>query len=199
MSRDMLIGLCWIVVIAVWVIGAVYNAFAAPPTERRALGLGFWPVGLLLGAAMYLSVKVVPAGAWSPLVLHSGLIAAIGAALLAVGMVFTLWARWVLGTMWSANAVAKEGHQLKTSGPYAVTRHPIYTGLLTMLLGTALLQGLGVFIVALVVGVAAIEIKIYLEERLLLDTLGEPYARYRERVPQLIPGWKRLTGVLGAH
>ena len=101
--------------------------------------------------------------------------------------------------MWSAAAIAREGHALRTSGPYAVTRHPIYTGLLTMLIGTALLEGLGIWIVALGVAVAAFEIKIHLEERLLLETLGEPYAQYRRTVPQLIPGLKLPGGGRDEH
>jgi protein-S-isoprenylcysteine O-methyltransferase Ste14 len=55
--------------------------------------------------------------------------------------VFTLWARFSLGTMWSVAPKVKGDHQLRTHGPYAVTRHPIYTGLLGMMLGATLLAG----------------------------------------------------------
>ena len=78
-------------------------------------------------------------------------------------------------------------HQLRTNGPYGVTRHPIHTGLLGMLLGTALLVGLGHLLVALPVGLVFIEIRVHIEERLMLATFPEPYARYRRRVPQLVP------------
>ena len=65
----------------------------------------------------------------------------LGLALLLAATGLTLWARLVLGTMWSAAPAVKAEHQLRTTGPYAVTRHPIYTGLLGMMLGSGLLAG----------------------------------------------------------
>ena len=65
------------------------------------------------------------------------------------------------------------------AGPYAVTRHPIYTGLVGMLLGTALLAGLGQWIALLVVGLIVAELKIHMEEDLLVSVFGEEYRRYR--------------------
>ncbi len=73
-------------------------------------------------------------------------------------------------------------------GPYAVTRHPIYTGLLGMLLGTALLGGLGQWIVLVAAGLVVVELKIHMEEQLLLAIFPEDYPRYRRQVPQLVPG-----------
>lgn len=77
-----------------------------------------------------------------------------------------------------------------------MTRHPIYTGLLGMLLGTALLNGVGVLISLPVVGVAAFSIRVSIEERLMVQTFPDDYRRYRERVPQLIPGLRliKLSG-----
>jgi Phospholipid methyltransferase len=78
-------------------------------------------------------------------------------------------------------------HQLRPEGPYAVTRHPIYTGLLGMLLGTALLNGLGIWIGLPLVGVAAFATRVSIEERLMTQAFPDDYRRYRDRVPQLIP------------
>ena len=75
-------------------------------------------------------------------------------------------------------------------GPYAITRHPIYTGLLGMLLGSALLGGLGRWIVLVAAGLIVAVLKIRSEERLLLATFPDAYSAYRERVPGLIPGWR---------
>ena len=58
----------------------------------------------------------------------------IGLVILLGSTVFTLWARFALGTMWTLDARLKEGHALRTDGPYRITRHPIYTGILGMLL-----------------------------------------------------------------
>ena len=106
---------------------------------------------------------------------------------------FTVWARLSLGTMWSISTRAKDQHQLRTGGPYAVTRHPIYTGLLGMLLGTTLLNGIGHSVVLFPIGLVLLTIKARSEERLMLATFPEQYPRYRRRVPQLIPGL-RLGG-----
>jgi protein-S-isoprenylcysteine O-methyltransferase Ste14 len=60
----------------------------------------------------------------------------------------TIWARLALGVMWSAAPTLKQEHKLRTGGPYAVTRHPIYTGLLGMMPGSLLLAGAGRWIVS---------------------------------------------------
>ncbi|MGO9762784.1 MAG: methyltransferase family protein [Solirubrobacteraceae bacterium] len=96
-----------------------------------------------MGAAIaLLIVKVLPASAWSWGKVHSWEARAPGLVLLLICTAFALWARVTLGTMWSSTALVREHHRLRTSGPYAVTRHPIYTGLLGMMLGTALANGL---------------------------------------------------------
>lgn len=84
--------------------------------------------------------------------------------------------------------MVKQEHQLRTGGSYGITRHPIYTGILGMLLGTALLAGAGRWALIFPVGVVLAEIKIHLEEGLMLAAFPGDYARYRQRVPQLVPG-----------
>jgi len=106
---------------------------------------------------------------------------------------FTLWARWALGTMWSSSPEIKVGHQLRTDGPYRITRHPIYTGLIGMFLGTLLISEVGAWILYFPIVVVALIIKVSSEERLLKETFGEEYIQYQQRVPQLVPGLKLLT------
>jgi protein-S-isoprenylcysteine O-methyltransferase Ste14 len=81
----------------------------------------------------------------------------------------------------------QEDHQLRTDGPYGITRHPIYTGLLGMLLGTALLNGLGASLGVLVVGAVFVATRIPVEERLMSTAFPDEYGSYRDRVPLLIP------------
>ena len=80
----------------------------------------------------------------------------LGLAVLVASTVFTLWARFSLGTSWSVAPKVQGDHQLRTRGPYAVTRHPIYTGLLGMLLGATLLSGIGQWIVIFPVGLVCL-------------------------------------------
>jgi protein-S-isoprenylcysteine O-methyltransferase Ste14 len=117
----------------------------------------------------------------------------LGLAILLAATAFTLWARFALGLMWSAVPAVKEGRRLRTSGPYAITRHPIYTGLLGMLLGTMLVAGGGPWIVPFPVALILIEFKIRIEERFMTAEFPEEYPRYRRRVPQLVPGLRVVT------
>ena len=88
--------------------------------------------------------------------------------LLVAATAFTIWARLALGSMWSMSPdVLQQHHELRTDGPYAVTRHPIYTGLLGMLLGTMLLNSFGVAVVALLAGVVVFAARVPIEEKLM--------------------------------
>jgi protein-S-isoprenylcysteine O-methyltransferase Ste14 len=94
--------------------------------------------------------------------------------------------------MWSSSPnVLQADHELRTDGPYAITRHPIYTGLLGMVLGTVLVNGLGSSLAFLVIAAVFLATRIPVEERLLSRTFPEAYGRYRERVPLLVPGMHR--------
>jgi protein-S-isoprenylcysteine O-methyltransferase Ste14 len=111
----------------------------------------------------------------------------LGGVILVGSTTFTIWARVRLGRMWSSMAVEREGHELRTDGPFAVTRHPIYTGIIGMLLGTAFLSAEAEWLAALIAGVVILETKAIVEERLLLGVFPDEYPRYRNRVPQMIP------------
>jgi protein-S-isoprenylcysteine O-methyltransferase Ste14 len=65
----------------------------------------------------------------------------VGAAVTVAGLLFCVWARVTLGRNWSRSVTIKQGHELITAGPYALVRHPIYTGLLTGFAGTAIALG----------------------------------------------------------
>jgi protein-S-isoprenylcysteine O-methyltransferase Ste14 len=112
--------------------------------------------------------------------------------ILIASTVFTLWARVTLGTMWSSSAVERSDHRLRTDGPYGVTRHPIYTGLVGMLVGSSLASGFGRWTGVMAVGIAYLLVKMHVEERLLMEVFPVDYPRYREQVPQLLPGLRRV-------
>jgi len=69
---------------------------------------------------------------------HSTALDALAIALTAAGVLFAIWARFHLGRNWSAAVTVKQDHALVTSGPYRFVRHPIYTGMLLAILGTAI-------------------------------------------------------------
>ena len=180
-----LIAVCWTLWVVVWVAGAVYNARHAPVVRRRVGRRSDW---VLIVIVVWLVAGQLPGPGWHALIVHSPWLRALGAVLLVAATAFTLWARVVLGTMWSRAVVAKEEHELRTDGPYRITRHPIYTGMLGMLAGSTLLAGLGHWLLALALGVGIILVKVHLEERLMTEVFPDEYEEYRQRVPQLIPG-----------
>jgi protein-S-isoprenylcysteine O-methyltransferase Ste14 len=108
-------------------------------------------------------------------------------ALTALGIAFAFWARYELGRNWSGWVTVKEEHRLITSGPYAIVRHPIYTGALTAVAGTMLLRGTPAMLVVLVVLVAALRYKSSREERFMLEAFGREYAAYKQRARALVP------------
>jgi protein-S-isoprenylcysteine O-methyltransferase Ste14 len=124
-----------------------------------------------------------------PLV-HEEALAPAGTVLVALGFALALWGKVRLGRWFSGTFGIKVGHELVTDGPYAVTRHPIYTGMLAMLAGAALawnsLATLGLAV--LMVPLAYLHTRY--EEPLLEAYFGEAYREYRRRVPRLLP-WPR--------
>ncbi|HEY5020018.1 MAG TPA: isoprenylcysteine carboxylmethyltransferase family protein [Steroidobacteraceae bacterium] len=111
----------------------------------------------------------------------------IGALLTAIGVAFSCWARAHLGRNWSATVTVKQDHELIRSGPYALVRHPIYTGMLLGLLGTAIAIGQWRGVLALLIAFAALWRKLRLEERWMSETFGDSYQRYRAHTAALIP------------
>jgi len=111
----------------------------------------------------------------------------LGAAVTVAGLLFAVWAREHLGRNWSRSVTIKEGHELIATGPYAVVRHPIYTGVLTGLLGTAIalsqVRGLIVFDLFFF----AFWIKLHMEEEWMRTQFGETYAIYTRHTAALVP------------
>jgi protein-S-isoprenylcysteine O-methyltransferase Ste14 len=111
-----------------------------------------------------------------------------GFALTVAGCLFAIWARLTLGGNWSGRATVKAGHELIVSGPYAMARHPIYTGLFLASVGTALARGEWRCILGLLLIALAFAVKIGQEERLMLQAFPHAYPQYRQKVKALIPG-----------
>jgi protein-S-isoprenylcysteine O-methyltransferase Ste14 len=110
-----------------------------------------------------------------------------GNGLTGVGLLFSIWARVHLGGYWSGEITLKEGHKLITTGPYRWVRHPIYTGIITASIGSALAAQTGDGFVGFVMIVAGCMVKIRREEALLTGEFGDEYAKFKREVPMLVP------------
>ena len=112
---------------------------------------------------------------------------ALGLAVTAAGLAFAVWARRHIGRNWSAIVTLKQDHELVTTGPYALVRHPIYTGLLFGFLGSAIALGQWRGLLAVAIVYLALLRKYRLEERWMRERFGVAYAAYRARVKALVP------------
>jgi protein-S-isoprenylcysteine O-methyltransferase Ste14 len=111
----------------------------------------------------------------------------IGAAITVGGLLFAVWAREHLGRNWSRSVTIKQDHELITSGPYAVVRHPIYTGSLAGFLGMGIaisqVRGVIVFVLIFLVFWA----KLRMEEEWMRFQFEETYATYAHQTAALVP------------
>jgi protein-S-isoprenylcysteine O-methyltransferase Ste14 len=111
-----------------------------------------------------------------------------GLATQAASVVLAVWARRHLGSNWSGEVRIASGHQLVRSGPYRYVRHPIYSALVGMYIGTAIVSGQIHALVALAITLLAYRRKIRLEERALSDAFPTDHERYRSETWAWIPG-----------
>ena len=113
--------------------------------------------------------------------------AGLGLVLQAVFFGLAIWARRSLGRNWSGRIEIKVEHQLVRSGPYRMLRHPIYTAILGMAVGMALVIGKWVSLCAVAIIVFAYIRKIRLEESALREGFGPQYDEYRRATWGFIP------------
>ena len=94
-----------------------------------------------------------------------------------------------LGRQWRLDAGLNAEHELVRSGPYGVVRHPIYTSMFCMLLGTGLVLAtpLVLLLPAILLLLIGTEIRVRVEERLLASRFGDQFLDYQRRVPAYIP------------
>jgi protein-S-isoprenylcysteine O-methyltransferase Ste14 len=182
--------LCWVAFAASFLFR---KKPPSPPDQKRDRGS---IVGLVLQALSYAVVWSVRRKFLTPIVSGSsvreavGLAAGVIAIVTAAGSVLlVIRAVKTLGKEWSLTARLVEGHKLATSGPYAYVRHPIYTGMLGMLLATGLaISAWQASIVALIVFIAGTIIRVRSEEKLLREAFGSEFENYAQRVAALLPG-----------
>jgi protein-S-isoprenylcysteine O-methyltransferase Ste14 len=184
------VNFCWIGVALVWLVGL---AFTKRVVRRQATGARAFQIALGMLAAALMASKWLDRG-WIAIsfvphnpVVHR-LVDWIGLVLTFAGCLFACWARVALGGNWSDEATVKDNHELIVKGPYSLTRHPIYTGLLAAVVGTTLVMGQWRSIIGLVIVVLMLMLKMSQEERLMTQQFPGVYPNYRQRVKALIPG-----------
>ncbi len=180
------VGWLWLILMAVWVIGMVRTKRTVErQTDLSRLG----QIAMMAAAFVLLSRSSMPMGHLLDhrLFAESLGTAAAGFALGLCGLLVSVWARVTLGTNWSGTVTLKEGHTLVQRGPYQFVRHPIYTGILLMILGSAMdYRALRSFLAVVVCGVG-FWWKMQNEEQFMVQEFGEQYEVYRREVKTLVP------------
>lgn len=115
----------------------------------------------------------------------------VGIALTAAGLALAFWARYHLGRNWSSQITLKEGHTLVCSGPYRYLRHPIYSGILLALAGTALTVDLYRASLGVALAWLALLWKASKEDAWLSHAFGDEFERQRQRTGRLLPRLRR--------
>jgi len=112
----------------------------------------------------------------------------IGLGLCVGSALFAAWAMWSLGRSYGIRMDIFAGHTLKTDGPYAIVRHPMYLGIVLFHLGASLAfaSPLLLALTALIV-VPFTALRISYEDGVLRQAFGERYAAYERATPALIP------------
>ena len=173
---------CWGVFLVTWAIAALFTK----RTLERTWGTSRW---LMIGTGLvvYWIARGFRLFGTQRLWTSTAEIEWLAAGITLVGLGVTLWARWALGRNWSGSVTFKQDHELIEHGPYRFVRHPIYTGLLTMALGSAILRDAVSGFVFCGILLAGFWIKLRAEEQLMTRHFPDAYPAYRERVRALIP------------
>jgi len=189
-----LMPLTWLAILTLWFVwslswGAAAN-WSAPVKNRLGTGIEIrhWlplTAGIILLFGPFYVLQDVTrlwdvgtAGGWLCFVAA------------AIGFGLCWWARLHLGQLWSASVTRKEGHRIVDTGPYALVRHPIYTGIIIAGLATAVVQGSVFALIGVALLIVSFHIKARMEESFLRRELGSAaYDSYARRVPMLVPFW----------
>jgi len=177
---------------ALWLAWCIYWWVAGrdvkPVTRRESAASRAGHILPLVIAVMLLALPSLPYGLLSNRLLSpTHRVFFVGIALVVAGLLFTIWARLYLGRNWSGVVTLKKDHELVRGGPYRFVRHPIYSGLLLAIAGSAVVRGEWRGVLALIIAFVALWRKLRLEERWLGEAFGEQYAAYRAEVAALIP------------
>lgn len=177
---------------ALWLLFGVYwfvSALKRKKTKQRETFLQRFGYALPLAVGFYFLYQphqlygwlrdrflpVGPPGEW------------FGVLLTAAGIGVAFWARWHLGPNWSGAVTLKEGHELIRTGPYRSIRHPIYTGILLALLGTAISFGEVRALLAVAIVWLSFYIKARREESFLSQEFGSGFAEHKQHTGMFLP------------
>ena len=177
---------------ALWLLFGAYwllSALKRKKTKQRETWPQRFGYTLALGLAFYLLYEPQPLHGWLRGRIFPATRAAewVGVLLTAAGIAMAFWARWHLGTNWSGVVTLKQGHELIRTGPYRAIRHPIYTGILLGLLGTAITFDEVRALPAVAIAWLSFYIKARREESFLRQEFGSGFTEHKRHTGMFLP------------
>ena len=183
----MVLSIIWLAFWIYWLVSALRTR---SQSKRRESFTSRWLYWIVLAVAYGLLLAWLPPRygmlTWRFLP-NTVLFVWVGIAITLLGLGFAVWARVHLGQYWSGRVTIKAGHKLIQTGPYRIVRHPIYTGILLGLVGSAIAVGEVRALMAIVLAAVGIFFKIRVEEKFLLEEFGPAYLQYKKEVKTIIP------------
>jgi protein-S-isoprenylcysteine O-methyltransferase Ste14 len=177
-----LVGISWAIWAALWLV----MAFFVKRTAERPTGAWNFATGLVVIFSFVLLRGPFGRSSHHRVETSDGVQCAV-VVLMVVGLAICFWARITLGRNWSGMVVFKEGHELIQTGPYRFVRHPIYTGMFAMVIGTAVEFNAPIAYGAAVVLITVLTLKSKQEEKLMVEHFPEQYTAYRAHTKAIIP------------
>jgi protein-S-isoprenylcysteine O-methyltransferase Ste14 len=174
----------WVGFFALWMVWAIWTK----PTQKREK-LSVWSLYVLVTCAAFYVMFGGRVGNWLYLRVFPPMrwIGILSVLVTVAGMGLATWARACLGGNWSGTVTVKVGHELICTGPYRWVRHPIYTGIILALFGTAVGMGQIRGFVSVALLYVGFKIKSRLEERFMRGVFGAQYDQYSNRTGAIIP------------
>ncbi|HKC91096.1 MAG TPA: isoprenylcysteine carboxylmethyltransferase family protein [Candidatus Limnocylindria bacterium] len=112
----------------------------------------------------------------------------LGLAIAIASAVFAAWAMWSLGKSYGIRMDLFDGHRLVTGGPYRLTRHPMYLGIISFHVGATLaMESLALLAITLLYVIPFTALRIRAEDRVLASGFGDAFRAFAGRVPALVP------------
>lgn len=179
----------WLAFVICWLVLAQFNKKAS----RRSPAQTVWWLRVVIFAAVIcvllvrhgLGVRIASIRQFLPA--RPGIAAQwAGVGMCVVGFAFAVWARIHLGRNWGMPMSLRQGHELVTSGPYALVRHPIYTGIMLAMIGAALTLSL-LWLLLFTLYFTYFIVSARTEEKMMVAQFPDTYPAYRQRTRMLIP------------
>jgi protein-S-isoprenylcysteine O-methyltransferase Ste14 len=178
--------ICWIIFLLYWFVSAFFVKKSVTKINWRLQIL--WRVAVI--AIVIILIKLDKNGslAFIKFILQSPFhFAIIGSVITVLGLAGAIWARITLGRNWSGYVTYKEDQDLVTNGPYRFVRHPIYTSMIVMFIGSFLYYGSPIIAIGSAIAVVVFILRTRKEEAIMIDLFGDKYTEYMKRTKRLIP------------